>query len=94
VKRTFPYLALAFAAACASGLQKRAEAPVIPSDAETPMPTVRSAPAAGAVEAKAGDSKSRAALERALEQARRGDYTSAESELKQLVDRSPGLDYA
>ena len=87
MKRVLSCLALAVAAACATGPQKKAPASI---DAETPTPSPRAG--AGEAESKA-DPKSRAVLDRALELARRGDYTSAESELRQLVNRSPELDY-
>ena len=88
MRRALSCLALAAAAACATGPQKKAPLPA--SDAETPTPSSRAG--GGEAEPKA-DSKSRAELDRALELARRGDYTSAESELRQLVNRSPELDY-
>ena len=90
MRRALSCLALAVAAACASGPQKKVPASVAASDAEMPTPSRR---AGGGEAGPKADSKSRAMLDRALELARRGDYTSAESELRQLVDRSPELDY-
>lgn len=90
MRRALPWLALAAAAACASGPQKKAPAPLAASEAETPTPTRR---VGGGESVPKADSKSRAVLERALELARRGDYNSAESELRQLLNHSPELDY-
>ena len=87
MKRVLSCVVLAVAAACASGPQKKTTAS---SDGETPTPSPRAG--AGEAEPKA-DPKSRAVLDRALELAQRGDYTSAESELRQLLNRSPELDY-
>ncbi len=90
MRRALPCLALAAAAACASGPQKKAPAPLAASDAETPTPSRRVS--GGEAEPKA-DPKSRAVLDHAVELARSGDYTSAESELRQLVKQSPELDF-
>jgi tetratricopeptide (TPR) repeat protein len=82
------------AAACASSPQPKPTADPPAQGAEVPAASP-SQPTASANSARAvQDPSAREALRRALELAHRGDFSSAERELKQLVTRYPTLDYA
>ncbi len=79
----------ALAAACATAPQKTAPEVASPSQGTSAASSSRAREAASA-----RDPEAQAALKRSLELSARGDFPSAERELKRIVDRDPRLDYA